>query len=120
MSSPLLTIDVAHPPRHPDQVEEELLDAWQQVRNSSVLAVLKVIHGHGSTGKGGTTRELVRNWAFRQKQKFIAVIPGEEYTLFHPDTAQLTKELGAFPDPDLGVPNPGITVIWVKSVVRSQ
>lgn len=115
MASPLLTLDVAHPPRHPDQVEQELLDAWQRVRNSPGLYVLKVIHGHGSSGKGGSTRETVRNWAFRQRKRFVAVIPGEEYSLFHDETARMRKEVGAFPDPDLDVPNPGITIVWVKA-----
>ena len=31
MSPLLLTIDVAHPPRPPDRVEAELLDAWEAV-----------------------------------------------------------------------------------------
>jgi hypothetical protein len=114
MSSPVLTLDVAHPPRHPDVVEQELLDAWQKIRNSSGLCILKVIHGRGSTGKGGTTREFVRNWAYRQRGKFLAVIPGEEYSLFQDETVRLRKEVGAYPDPDLGSLNPGITVIWVK------
>jgi len=114
MTSPLLTIDVAHPPRHPDQVEQDLLDAWQRVRNSSALHVLKIIHGHGSSGKGGTTRETVRNWAYRQRKNFVAVIPGEEYTLSNDDTARMRVEVGAFADPDLDFPNPGITVLWIK------
>ena len=120
MSSPVLTIDVAHPPRHPDQVEQELLDAWQKIRNSPEFCVLKIIHGHGSGGKGGSTRDTVRNWAFRQKGKFLAIIPGEEYTLFHDDTARLRREVGAFPDPDLGSPNPGITIAWVKERAKER
>jgi hypothetical protein len=114
LASSLLTIDVAHPPRHPDRVEEELLDAWQRVRNSSDLCVLKIIHGHGSRGKGGSTKDVVRNWAFRQKGKFLATIPGEEYALLQEVTARLRQEVGSFPDPDLGSANPGITIIWVK------
>jgi hypothetical protein len=96
-------------------VEEELMDAWLKIRNSPDLCILKIIHGHGSTGKGGTTREVVRNWAFRQRRKFLAVIAGEDYTLFNEDTARLRKETGAFPDPDLGTSNPGITIVWVKA-----
>jgi hypothetical protein len=90
------------------------MDAWQKIRNSRDLRVLKIIHGHGSTGKGGATREVVRNWTFRQRGKFVAVIPGEEYTLFDDDAARMRKDIGAFPDPDLGFPNPGITLVWVK------
>ncbi len=114
MSSPVLTIDVAHPPRHPDQVEQDLIDAWEKVRNSPDLYVLKVIHGHGSSGKGGSTRETVRNWAFRQRRRLAAVIPGEEYGLFSDETARMRREVGAFPDPDLDAPNPGVTILWIK------
>ena len=114
LASPVLTLDVAHPPRHPDVVEQDLLDAWQKVRSSPHLFVLKIVHGYGSSGTGGRTRETVRNWAFRQRSRFIAVIPGEEYDLFHEDTARLRKEIGAFSDADMDSPNPGITVIWVK------
>ncbi len=114
MAAPLLVIDVAHPPRHPDQVEHELLDAWNKIRNSSELCVLKIIHGHGSKGKGGSTKNTVRNWAFRRRGRFLAVIPGEEYTPFHDETARMRTNVGAFPDPDLGTPNPGITIIWLR------
>jgi len=90
------------------------VDAWHKIRSSSGLYVLKIIHGHGSKGKGGSTKDTVRNWAFRQRGRFLAVIPGEEYSLFQDETARLRKDVGAFPDPDLGTPNPGITIIWIK------
>jgi hypothetical protein len=114
MSSPVLTVDVAHPPRHPDLVEQELLDAWQKVRNSSDLGILKIIHGYGRSGKGGSTRAFVRDWAFRHRHRFLAVIPGEEFALTHDATAQLRKEAGNFPDADLGNSNAGMTIVWVK------
>ena len=114
MPSPILTIDVAHPPRHPDVVEEELLRAWLQVRNSSTLRVLKIVHGHGSTGVGGSTKTVARNWAFRNRSKFRLVIDGENYGLFDADTQQMRTDVGSYPDADLSSPNPGITVVWVK------
>jgi hypothetical protein len=114
VSTPLLTIDVAHPPRHPDDVEHALLAAWETVRNSPVLRVLKVIHGYGSGGKGGSTRELVRNWAFRQRRRFRGVVYGEDYALNDSLTQEIRRELGQFPDPDLTMRNPGVTIIWIK------
>jgi hypothetical protein len=111
--SPVLTIDVAHPPLHPDQVEEELLRASMQVRNRPELRVLKVIHGHGSSGKGGSTKETVRNWAFRNRNKLRAVIDGEEYGLYDPTVQELRKEVGNYPDADLNNSNPGITILWI-------
>jgi len=112
--SPMLTIDVAHPPRHPDVVEQDLLDAWSKVRNSSSLRILKIIHGHGSTGKGGSTKEVVRNWTFRNRNKFRAVIEGENYSMFDADVQEMREEVGQFGDSDLGNANLGITIVWVK------
>jgi hypothetical protein len=112
--SPLLTIDVAHPPRHPDVVEEELLRALSQVRNSSTLRILKVIHGYGSSGKGGSTKDVVHNWMFRNRNKCKMIIDGEKYSLYHPDVQEMRKTLGNYEDPDLSSANPGITIIWVK------
>jgi len=114
MNSPLLIIDLAHPPRPPATVEQELLDAWNDVRNSSALRALKVIHGYGSSGRGGRTKELVRNWIFRNRSKFIAVIEGEEYGLYDRGTQELRKALGNFPDSDLDAGNAGVTVVWIK------
>ena len=112
--SSLLTIDVAHPPRHPDVVEQQLTDAWSKIRNSSTLRVLKIVHGHGSTGKGGSTKDDVRNWAFRSRARLKAIIHGENYSVFDSDTQEMRDEVGTFSDPDLENANPGITILWIK------
>ncbi len=114
MSSPLHTIDVAHPPRHPDAAEHDLLDALDHVRRSDSSRVLKIIHGYGSSGRGGSTKEIVKNALFRQRSRCLAIIEGERYGLLDPDTAALRAEVGRFPDEDLDAANPGITVVWVK------
>ena len=112
MGSPVLTIDVAHPPRKPDVVEEELLNAWSHVRNSS-YRILKIIHG-GSLTKGSVTREVVRNWAFRSRSKFRNVINGEDYSVYQQATQEMRKEVDSYSDPDLDSGNEGIIVVWVK------
>jgi hypothetical protein len=112
--SPVYTIDVAHPPRHPDRVEEELVQAWSHVRNSSTLRVLKIVHGYGSHGTGGSTRDQVRNWVFRNRLKFRNTVDGEHYTLHDAVTTELRKELGGYDDTDLNAANPGIVIVWVK------
>ena len=114
MSSVLLTIDVAHPPRRPEEVEGALLDAWETVRNSPALRLVKIIHGYGSGGKGGATRESVRNWAFSHRGRFRGILNGEDYTLHDSTTQALRREIGQYPDTDLTMANPGITIIWVK------
>jgi hypothetical protein len=114
MPLPVLTVDVAHPPRHPDVVEEELIEAWSKIRNSPSLRILKIIHGRGASGRGGSTRDIVRNWAFRQQAKCRAVIEGESYTLSDRRTQELRREVGQFPDDDLDGVNSGITILWIK------
>lgn len=110
----LLVIDVGHPPRLPKQVENELEAAFAKVRSSSTLRALKVIHGYGSHGRGGSTKETVRNWAFQFRQRFRAVINGEDYDIFDDDTQEMRGECGQIADTDLGTGNAGITLIWVK------
>lgn len=114
MTGALLTIDVAHPPRHPDVVEAELDDAAVSVRRSGAYRVLKIVHGYGSSGRGGSTRELVRNWAFRRRAGFRSVIEGERYSLDDAATAELRLAVGSYSDPDLGGGNRGITIVWVR------
>jgi len=89
-------------------------DAWQTVRNSPALHILKIIHGYGSSGQGGSTRTLARNWAFRHRARFRAIINGEAYTLFETTTQKMRLDAGPYDDPDLVHGNPGILVIWVR------
>lgn len=114
MNSPVYTIDIAHPPVHPDRAEEELRSAWHIVRTSPGLRILKVIHGYGSSGEGGSTRTLARNWAFTHRARFRAIINGEDFTMFDSTTQQMRQEAGLFDDPDLTGGNSGILVIWVR------
>jgi hypothetical protein len=114
MSNRILQLDVAHPPRHPDAVESELLRTLRELQNLPSPAVVKIVHGYGSTARGGSTRETVRNWLFRQRRRLRAVIEGERYSLLDPETVQLRDATGAVPDPDLGAGNRGVTIVWVK------
>ena len=114
MEGPVYTIDVAHPPRHPDRVEEELNDAVRRVRASGHVRILKVIHGYGSTGRGGSTATVARNWAFRHRARFRAIINGEEYTPFDATTQEMRTVVGSYGDPDLLHGNAGILIVWVQ------
>lgn len=110
----LLTIDVAHPPRPASRVEGDLDALLMKIRNSSQHRALKVIHGYGSHGRGGSTRETVRDWAYNARRRLRAVIYGENYNIFDEDTQELREECGKIEDSDLGASNPGITILWVK------
>lgn len=110
----MCTIDVAHPRRQPKQVEDALDDILGKVRNHSAWRAVKVIHGYGSSGKGGATKETVRNWAYQRRRHLRATIAGEDYDLFGDDTQEMRSECGQIDDPDLGAGNPGVTILWVK------
>jgi hypothetical protein len=114
MSAPLLVIDVAHPPRRPGDVETELQDALRKAQGSPSIRVIKIIHGYGSSGKGGVTRETVRNWGYVNRKRIRYIIAGEQYSLTDEATQTLRREVGDYPDPDIGAGNGGITVIWVR------
>jgi len=113
-SGPVLRIDVAHPPRPPAAVEAALDDALAAVRRSGTLRVLKIVHGYGSTGRGGSTRTVVLNWAYRRRGRVKAVVEGPAYGLLDETTAGMRREVGQYPDPDLDGQNPGVTIVWVK------
>lgn len=95
-------------------MEQELADAWAYVRQTSTVRVLKIVHGYGSSGRGGTTRTLVRNWAFEHRAHWRAVIEGERYTHLDADTMALRQSVGQYPDPDLQNGNPGILILWIR------
>jgi len=110
----IYTIDVAHPPLPAQRAEQLLDDALQMIRMSPTYRVLKVIHGKGTIEKPGILKSVVQNWAYRNRQRFKAWIPGEQYSLFDPTTQELRSVCGQVNDRDLGASNTGITVFWVK------
>jgi hypothetical protein len=81
------------------------------------VRVLKVIHGYGSTGKGGTLCVgLRKSFALRKQEGAIKnFVPGESFTIFNNVVLQM---LDAVPDlrgdPDLNATNEGVTVLWLK------
>lgn len=109
----IYTIDVAHPARKAAATEEILTQAWLHVRNHPHLRVIKVIHGYGSGGRSGKTRETMRNWAFRNRRHFQEIIYGEDYSIMKSETQEMRSECGMIDDIDLDRDNPGITLIWV-------
>ena len=103
------TLDVAHPPRRPDEVERQLEEALSQVHKSTSLRVLKIIHG-----RSGNTKIITRNWAYNKGRRLRGIIYGENYTIFDQPTQEMRDEVGKFSDSDLKSPNDGIIILWVK------
>jgi hypothetical protein len=81
------------------------------------VRVLKIIHGYGSTGKGGTLCVgLRKSFALRKQEGAIKdFIPGESFSIFNNAVLQM---LDAVPelrgDPDLSATNEGVTVLWLR------
>ena len=75
---------------------------------------LVIIHGYGSTGKGGAIRDKARQWLNAQKRegKIKHVINGEDLDIFNLDALDLKarhRELAAY----FKVCNHGVTVIEI-------
>ena len=78
--------------------------------------VLKVIHGYGSSGKGGALHVgLRKSFGLRKKEGVIKdFVAGEDFSIFNKtvlDLLEAVPELRG--DSDLGATNEGVTVVWV-------
>ena len=86
------------------------------IRNGQKLgaAAVKLIHGYGSTGKGGVIRRETRRYLEDQKRKgFIKdYIPGENFSIFDEATRAAFAVCGELRrDPDLDRHNNGMTIV---------
>ena len=88
-----------------------LKSAMQSARQSKYKCVL-VIHGYGSSGKGGKIREKSRQWLNAQvgKGKIKTVINGEDFTIFNFKALELKNKYKEL-EPLLRVTNHGVTVV---------
>ena len=106
-----LNLELGHPTA--DEALRRLaaeLEACRHMRTP----VIKLIHGYGSSGKGGVLRVQVRDYLLRQHRKgaIQAFIEGERLSIFDEDTRiamELCPELRM--DRDLDRHNNGITVV---------
>jgi hypothetical protein len=95
-----------------DEARQLLLAELRQSKLSGVVAV-KIIHGYGSTGKGGALRGALRKSLLRRKKEGLVtrVIFGEKWSVFEEDSRyamDLCPELRS--DRDLNRSNEGITI----------
>ena len=78
--------------------------------------VIKIIHGYGSSGKGGKIRTAVRKMLkeYKDSSRLTLFIKGENFSIFDASTRYLIEK---FPqtskDPDLDRANPGITYVML-------
>ncbi|MEI2725777.1 MAG: hypothetical protein V9H26_20370 [Verrucomicrobiota bacterium] len=81
------------------------------------VQVLKVIHGYGSSGKGGVLGVgLRKSFRLRKKEGVIKdFIAGETFTIFNPTVLAMLEAIPELRgDPDLSATNEGVTILWLK------
>ncbi len=81
------------------------------------VKVFKVIHGYGSSGKGGALCiGLRKSFGLRKKEGVIRdFVAGEDFTIFNDTVLALLEAVPELRgDPDLGATNEGVTVLWLK------
>ena len=81
------------------------------------FSVLKVIHGYGSSGKGGKLcTGLRKSFGLRKKEGVIRdFVAGEDFSIFDNRTLTLLEAVPELRgDPDLNATNEGVTVLWLR------
>ncbi len=79
--------------------------------------VVKVIHGYGSSGKGGALCVgLRRSFRLRKKEGVIKdFIGGEDFSIFNDPVLALLEAVPEMrSDADLNAANEGVTIVWLK------
>jgi hypothetical protein len=100
-----------------EQAKRRLLESLYAPRGASG-PVVKIIHGYGSSGKGGAIRAAIRKQMaeWQREGKVLKVVPGENWSIFDPGSQDL-RQRHAFlgKDEDLDRGNAGITLVEFPS-----
>jgi len=99
-----------------DEARRLVIEEIKRARREGVR-ILKVIHGYGSSGKGGTLCVgLKKSFRLRKKERSIKdFIAGEDFSIFNPTVLAMLEAVPELRgDPDLNATNEGVTVLWLK------
>ena len=99
-----------------DEARRQVISEIRKANREGVR-VLKIIHGYGSSGKGGTLSiGLRKSFSLRKKEGVIREsIAGEDFSIFNDQTMSLLETVPTLRgDPDLNAINEGVTVLWLK------
>ena len=108
-SKKLKIIDIGHSNHRLEQAMSLLETTVSQSMFEGETRAIKVITGHGS----GKLRMAVETWCIEQEGRFQAIIPGEEYSLFNKDAADMRADCELTHDEDFGRNNRAIIYIWL-------
>lgn len=99
-----------------EEARTKVMQCLKQAKRDRVR-ILKVIHGYGSSGKGGALCVALRkSFALRKKERAIRdFIAGEDFSIFNQLVLSLLDEVPTLRgDPDLNATNEGVTILWLK------
>jgi hypothetical protein len=99
-----------------DEARRRVIEEIRKSKREGVR-VLKVIHGYGSSGKGGTLCfGLQKSFALRKKEGVIKdFVPGGDFSIFNPVALAMIEAVPELRgDPDLSATNEGVTLLWLK------
>jgi hypothetical protein len=111
MSIRTINLEQGLPDRN--QARQRLEAAIAKARKDGVPA-LKLIHGYGSSGQGGTLRFAIRGYLRQMKDRgeIAMFVNGESFSQFEERSRQLLGRVPALlVDPDLGSGNKGVTLV---------
>lgn len=107
-----INLELGHPTVK--QAMQRLQQEIPHSRKDLDCAVLKVIHGYGSSGSGGKIRLQCRSYLqqLKQQRQIKDFIPGEKFSIFEEQTRQAFRLCDALRrDEDLDRYNNGVTYI---------
>jgi Smr domain len=96
-----------------EEARQILLAELRQAKQSGIQA-LKIIHGYGSSGKGGALRGALRKSLLRRKKEGLItrVIFGEKWSVFEEDAHYAIERCPELRhDRDLDRSNEGVTLV---------
>jgi len=99
-----------------DEARKQVIAEIRTAKRAGVH-VLKIIHGYGSSGKGGKLNiGLRKSFALRKQEGVIReFIAGEDFSIFNPAVLSLLEAVPEMRgDPDLNATNEGITLLVLK------
>jgi len=97
-------------------VDDAIRRVTYNIKNAGAFGVsaLKIIHGYGSTGKGGAIRTETRKYLDRQiiRRQIKYYITGEDFSIFNENTRKAFLACdGLRNDSDIERHNNGITIV---------
>ena len=109
-----LNLEQGFPTR--DEARLRLESAIAQAKKDGVPA-LKIIHGYGSSGKGGVLRFALRSYLRQMKDRgeIALFVNGESFSQFEERSRELLRrQPDLLVDQDLGSGNKGVTLVLIK------